>query len=145
MSLIVFGCPPEKDYLKLLIKPDGWEPEDETGYAKIVIEDDKEVILHWPDGTWMPLSGDAYAVHVNQSGEINGLAEKTSPADGDVVIIEDSEDGWNKKKVQVGNLPGTDTFIELTDTPSTYTGNAGKVVAVKADESGLEFVEGGGG
>jgi hypothetical protein len=39
-------------------------------------------------------------------------------------------------------------FIELLDTPKSYAGHAGKMVVVKADESGLEFVDvpsGGGG
>lgn len=38
-----------------------------------------------------------------------------------------------------------DTFTGLTDTPAAYTGEAGKVVKVKADESGLEFGTAGGG
>ena len=37
------------------------------------------------------------------------------------------------------------TFLELTDTPDAYTGEAGKQIAVKGDESGLEFIAGGGG
>lgn len=36
-------------------------------------------------------------------------------------------------------------FLQLSDTPSSYSGNASKYVAVKADESALEFVSGGGG
>lgn len=39
----------------------------------------------------------------------------------------------------------TKAFLGLTDTPDSYTGQAGKNVIVKADESGLEFGEGGGG
>lgn len=34
---------------------------------------------------------------------------------------------------------GVTTFLELTDTPSAYTGNAGKVVKVNSGASGLEF------
>jgi len=34
---------------------------------------------------------------------------------------------------------GVSTFTGLTDTPITYTGQAGKIVKVKGDESGLEF------
>jgi hypothetical protein len=40
---------------------------------------------------------------------------------------------------------GTSTFIGLTDTPSTYSGQAGKFAKVKATEDGLEFDSGGGG
>lgn len=34
-----------------------------------------------------------------------------------------------------------DTFLELTDTPAAYTGQAAKIVAVNATETALEFVE----
>jgi YD repeat-containing protein len=40
------------------------------------------------------------------------------------------------------------SFASLSDTPSSYTGAGGKVVAVKATEDGLEFIDapsGGGG
>lgn len=38
-------------------------------------------------------------------------------------------------------VPGVSTtFLALTDTPASYTGQANKIVAVKADESGLEFI-----
>ncbi len=36
------------------------------------------------------------------------------------------------------------SFVNLTDTPETYAGQAGKVVKVKANEDGLEFGVGGG-
>lgn len=35
---------------------------------------------------------------------------------------------------------GASAFTSLTDVPSSYTDNANKVVSVKADESGLEFI-----
>lgn len=40
---------------------------------------------------------------------------------------------------------GATTFLALTDTPDAYTGHGEKLVAVKADESGLEFITGGAG
>jgi len=33
------------------------------------------------------------------------------------------------------------TLLDLTDTPDAYTGDAGKVVAIKATEDGVEFIE----
>lgn len=36
-------------------------------------------------------------------------------------------------------------FPSLTDTPSSYEGQGGKIVAVKSTEDGLEFISGGGG
>jgi hypothetical protein len=38
-----------------------------------------------------------------------------------------------------GGGGGATTFLQLTDTPSSYSGQAGKVVKVKTDETGLEF------
>lgn len=38
-----------------------------------------------------------------------------------------------------------DNFLDLTDTPNAYTGQGGKVVKVKTDESGLEFSSASGG
>ncbi len=43
---------------------------------------------------------------------------------------------------QVG---GASTFLQLTDTPSSYSGQALKIVRVNAGETGLEFSTGGGG
>lgn len=40
--------------------------------------------------------------------------------------------------------PGPTTFLELADTPNSYSGAGGKVVSVKATVDGLEFTTGGG-
>ncbi len=58
-----------------------------------------------PDGDFT-LGTDSDAIHDNVAGEINALTEKASPVSGDLLIIEDSADSNNKKKVQIGNLPG---------------------------------------
>lgn len=50
---------------------------------------------------------DSNAVHVNVSSEINGVTEKVTPVSADLLLIEDSEDSNSKKKLQVGNLPGS--------------------------------------
>jgi hypothetical protein len=42
--------------------------------------------------------------------------------------------------VASGGGGGATTFLALTDTPNTYTGQGGKKVVVKTDETGLEFV-----
>ena len=44
-----------------------------------------------------------------------------------------------------GGSGGVDSFLELTDTPSSYGGQQGKIVQVRSDELGLEFVENEGG
>lgn len=67
---------------------------------------------------------DPLAIHVNVASEIEGIDEKTSPVDTDIVVIEDSEDGYNKKRVQIGNLPGSgvDELVKIsaTDTTASY-------------------------
>jgi hypothetical protein len=54
-------------------------------------------------------------------------------------------------EINVGGLSGEladeqkSNFLKLSDTPSAYTGQGGKVVGVKSAEDGLEFISGGGG
>lgn len=43
-----------------------------------------------------------------------------------------------KKIIQAGGMI-YQSFISMIDTPSSYQGNAGKVVKVRSDETGLEF------
>lgn len=51
-------------------------------------------------------TNDADAIHDDVAGEIQAIAEKTTPADADLLLIEDSAASYAKKKVQIGNLPG---------------------------------------
>ena len=48
---------------------------------------------------------DGDAIHDNVAGEINAIAEKGSPVAADLLLLEDSADSYNKKKVQITNLP----------------------------------------
>jgi hypothetical protein len=54
------------------------------------------------------------------AGDIASFTEKATPVDTDLVLIEDSADSNNKKKVQVGNLPNGGGVT----TPGTTTDNA---------------------
>ncbi|MDX1555208.1 MAG: hypothetical protein R3212_04210, partial [Xanthomonadales bacterium] len=53
----------------------------------------------------LPGGTDVNAVHVNTAAEINAITEKTAPVEADLLLIEDSADSNNKKKIQIGNLP----------------------------------------
>ena len=54
-----------------------------------------------------PVSGvDTTAIHDNTASEISVITEKATPISADLLVIEDSADSNNKKRVQVGNLPG---------------------------------------
>lgn len=60
-------------------------------------------------------------------------------------LIETVQGGVNVQTTtqNIANLapatPGAEAFLDLTDVPNSYSGEANKVVSVKADESGLEF------
>jgi hypothetical protein len=57
--------------------------------------------------TWQDDSTtDANAIHKNVASEISTVTEKGTPVAADLLLIEDSADSNNKKRVQVGNLPG---------------------------------------
>ena len=57
-------------------------------------------------GTALSVDGgaDGTAVHDNVSGEINSIAAKVTPHSGDILIIEDYEDSWAKKKVLMASV-----------------------------------------
>lgn len=59
-----------------------------------------------------------------------GLGDKYLSDDGTYKTVEGS---------------GAETFLQLTDTPTSYTGEVGKFVRVKIDGTGLEFANVGGG
>lgn len=68
---------------------------------------------------------DSDAIHDNIAGEIDAITEKTTPVDADLLLIEDSADSNNKKKIEIGNLPnvgqvhtvigGTNIRVDSTD------------------------------
>lgn len=68
---------------------------------------------------------DSTAIHDNVAAEINAIAEKASPVNADLVIIEDSADDNNKKKAQIGNLPGA-----VTDSDAIHDNVAAEINAV---------------
>jgi len=63
---------------------------------------------------------------------------------GYVAVADGSQ--WVLEQVSGAGGGGVDTFLELTDTPSSYAGQVGKSVVVASGEAGLEFttVSGGG-
>jgi hypothetical protein len=50
---------------------------------------------------------DSDAIHKNIGGEISTITLKATPVAGDLILIEDSVDSNNKKKVTVGSLPSS--------------------------------------
>jgi hypothetical protein len=66
----------------------------------------------------------ADAVTVTGANEISGVAEKAAPVYADIVLIEDSEASYVKKKVQMSNMLGGDIH-QGNDPPATT--QAGKM------------------
>jgi len=62
----------------------------------------------------------------------------SSPNDGEVLAWDNDGSEWIA--TTVSGVSGSSTFTGLTDTPSSYSGQGGKVASVKGDETGLEFV-----
>jgi hypothetical protein len=58
--------------------------------------------------------GDKDAIHDNEAAEIVLITEKLVPVAGDWLIIEDSADANNKKRVQIGNLGANRALSNLT-------------------------------
>ena len=59
--------------------------------------------------------------------------------EGGSLVFEDTMVG-SKTLSELAAGGGTSTFLGLTDSPATYSGNSGKFVAVKSTEDSLEFV-----
>lgn len=75
------------------------------------------------------------------NGTINALSDKATPIGADVVLIEDSEASYAQKKATITNILGVTGFIDLSDTPGSYTGSEGYVVRVNATPDELEFYD----
>lgn len=69
----------------------------------IFFGDAQNAKLHY-DSTNQQLELDDYEIISFVGNQLAGLNSKTSPVDGDYVIIEDSEDGYAKKKVLLSDL-----------------------------------------
>lgn len=65
----------------------------------------------------------ADAIHENVASEINGVTEKVTPVDDDVVLIEDSAAGFVKKKAKVSKIggAGTESFFDAYDSAGGTT------------------------
>ncbi len=86
-------------------------------------------------------------VKTSSSDASAGYLQDKIIAGTNITIEKVTETDWTEKlKINSigsggGSGGGASTFLGLTDTPNSYVGNWNKVVAVKADESGLEFID----
>lgn len=75
---------------------------------------------------------------VIEAASIGDLADVSlaGAADGQVLVYRDGS------FVMEAPPSGVSTFVTLTDTPSSFTGAAGRIVKVNAAANALEFVDG---
>lgn len=78
---------------------------------------------------------DADAIHDNVAAEINAIALKATPIGPDVLVIEDSADSFNKKKVTVTSISGsgTDPDAVHVNVAAEITGITAKATPAGAD------------
>ena len=100
---------------------------------------------------------DVNAIHTNEPAEINALSTKAVPENSDVLVIEDSSDSYNKKKVLLSTLPGgtgtddqnaTEVLLASYSMPASggSIGSSDDVqTAIGKLEKGLESATAGGG
>ena len=78
----------------------------------------------------------------NYVDELSGVTI-LNPIEDDVLSWNAASGIWINKQIAGGG--GASTFLDLTDVPDDYSGQAGLVVAVNDAEDALEFIAGGGG
>ena len=96
-------------------------------------------------------SSPQYTLDINGALRLQQLSGWDPPGANGVMYYDEDinkfrcfEGGVWKDCISAGT-GGATTFLQLTDTPSSYSGYGGYVVKVKADETGLEFGTVGGG
>lgn len=87
----------------------------------------------WTVGSVEAVSADADAIHDNVASEFYGVTAKGTPHNDDIVLIEDSEASWVKKKVTVSNLGGGGGGGE--DADAIHDNVASEIYAVGAKAS----------
>ncbi len=89
---------------------------------------------------------DSTAIHDNVAGEINALTEKADPHDDDELLIEDSEDSYNKKKIKISRLAVSTSIEEIGGVEIIGTPEHGDVLVYESPEgynySGSAITEG---
>src|SRR5690606_19386833 len=100
----------------------------------------------WFEGTGSDAGTDSTAIHDNVAGEINAITEKADPHDDDELLIEDSEDSYNKKKIKISNLAASISFDEIDGVEIIGTPEHGDVLVYESPEgytySGSAITEG---
>ena len=122
----------------------GWAKMDFSNAVTSVNGQSGVVVLDKTDIGLTNVSDDAQLKRA--AGDINTFTEKATPVDADIVLIEDSEDSFNKKKVLLSNMlgggsGGGGSFVwELNGDISPFEETLSGISALSFDyESGSEI------
>lgn len=125
----------------------GFLPQTRVAYDLTEAEDDGFVVSAGSPSLLDNLNHIRYRIAVVEAatgGGIEVYEDDVLVASGVTIIdfhgAEVTDIGAGEVEVTIsGGGSGSSTFLDLTDTPSTYTGQSGKVPTVKGTEDGLEF------
>lgn len=120
--------------------------DDATYYLRFVSPLDSLLVYNFDGKNYMVSSSDLIIQAQNGAVTINGDSIFLSNIVTDNAITElygpDPITGKLKKReISSFGGGGSSTFTSLSDTPSNYTGQAGKIAAVNSGETAIEFVE----
>lgn len=88
-------------------------------------------------GTVTNLSNVSFATAIPSIKNIDDVFTTMTPADGHVLMWDNANSRWD-----AGAIPsGVTNFVGLSDTPANFTGGSGKLVAVNAGETALEYID----
>ncbi len=131
----------------------GWSPITQAtaaGAIPVGLEEDRPADPHgeyFAVDTDLLFIGDGSAWHtVSASGvvaatELDDLSDvdlSTPPTDGQALVFDDSSGMWMPGDMASGS--GVESFLDLSDTPTSYEDQGSKYLAVNSGETGVEFV-----
>ena len=92
-------------------------------------------VLKWNGTNWVP-ANDIDTQLSLASASIDDLGDvditSTAPTNGQALV-------WDGTNFVPGDVAVDTTFVGLTDSPASYTGNAGRVVKVNSSANGVDF------
>lgn len=99
-----------------------------NSWGHVYPHDGPDASTHGHPGTLIAeedIVGSAHAIHDNVASEFAGITQKATPVDADLLLIEDSEDSFNKKYVEMGDVSGGGGGHEIRENGSAQTQRAG--------------------
>lgn len=104
-----------------------------TDLVLIADVSDSNSLKQVPASEFMGSGTDPDAIHDNVAGEIAAITAKATPVSGDFLLIEDSADSNNKKRITIGDLPGGGASLPVSDSTSIVEGNTDDTKLMRID------------